>query len=269
MKKNVLLNHIMILMLLVSLLMTSCITPKKTNYLQNRSYRIPKYNDSIGYEDYKLIKGDRIYVRLISTDKKMNTIFNGSMQVGNASSSENSDLFTYLVKDDGSIELPLVGKVNVQGHTLRDSKSIIQEALASLINDKFTVNVTIVQRFFSVIGTQSNNKYPIIKEKMTIFQALAMAGDIDLYGDRSKIKIIREVSGTPKVITFDVRSKDIINSEYYYIQPNDVIYIQDVKERFFSITSISSAISIFFSTLSFGIFIYNVASPTTSTTPQN
>lgn len=267
MKKNVLPNYIMLLTIIISLLTTSCITPKKTNYLQNRSYRIPKYNDSIGYEDYKLIKGDRIYVRLISTDKKMNSIFNGSTQMASTSSSENADLFTYLVKDDGTVELPLIGKVSVVGKTLRESKNVIQTSLTSLLNDKFTVNVTISQRFFSVIGSQSNNKYPIIKEKMTIFQALALAGDIDDFGDRSKIKIIREVSGSPKVITFDIRSKDIINSEYYYIQPNDVIYIQDVKERFFSVTSISSAISIFFSTLSFGIFIYNVASPTT--TPQN
>lgn len=267
MKKNVLPNYIMLLTITISLLITSCITPKKTNYLQNRSYRIPKYNDSIGYEDYKLIKGDRIYVRLISTDKKMNSIFNGSTQMGSTSSSENADLFTYLVKDDGTVELPLIGKVSVIGKTLRESKNVIQTSLTSLLNDKFTVDVTISQRFFSVIGSQSNNKYPIIKEKMTIFQALAVAGDIDDFGDRSKIKIIREVSGSPKVITFDIRSKDIINSEYYYIQPNDVIYIQDVKERFFSVTSISSAISIFFSTLSFGIFIYNVASPTT--TPQN
>ncbi len=242
--------------------LTSCITPKKINYLQTPSHQIPKYNDTIGYEEYKIAKGDRLYIRLLSLDKKLNNLFNGgSMQGMGSGGGANTDLYTYLVKDDGTIDLPSIGYVYVFGQTLRECKTTIQNSLSPLFKDRFAVSVNIVERYFSIIGSQLNSKYPIIKEKMNIFQALAMAGDIDTYGDRSKIKIIREVNGTTQIKTFDIRSKNIINSEFYYIQPNDVIYIQDVKERFFSVSSFGSALATFFSTLSFGLLIYNLAAP--------
>ena len=76
---------------------------------------------------------------------------------------------------------------------------------------------------FSIIGSGTNGRYPIMREKMNIFQALALAGDISTFGDRSSVKILRESPSGTRVSVFDIRSKEIINSEYYYIQPNDVI----------------------------------------------
>ena len=125
------------------------------------------------------------------------------------------------------------------------------------------VDVKIVGRYFSVIGGGSNGKFPILREKMNVFQAIAMAGDISTFGDRSKIKVLREINGTTKISEFDIRSKDIINSEFYYIQPNDVIYIQNVNEQFFSVTTFGAALSTVFSTFSFGLFIYNLFTPST------
>ena len=260
MQKPLLYRFLIILFFTVGMF-TSCITPKKINYLQTPSHQIPKYNDTIGYEEYKIAKGDRLYVRLLSLDKKLNNLFNGGSMQGMGASGSNTDLYTYLVKDDGTIDLPSIGYVYVFGQTLRECKATIQKSLEPLFKDRFAVSVNIVERYFSVIGSQSNSRYPIIKEKMNIFQALAMAGDIDTYGDRSKIKIVREVNGTTQIKTFDIRSKNIINSEFYYIQPNDVIYIQDAKERFFSVSSFGSALATFFSTISFGLLIYSLATP--------
>ena len=115
----------------------------------------------------------------------------------------------------------------------------------------------VVQRYFSVIGANASGRFPITKEKVTIFEALAMAGDISNYGDRGKVRIIRETEEGTEVKMFDVRSEDIINSEYYYVEPNDVIYIQTLNEQFFSMTSLASVISTVATTLSFGIFIYS------------
>ncbi|MFV0471979.1 MAG: polysaccharide biosynthesis/export family protein [Paludibacteraceae bacterium] len=248
-------------LLIISALSISCITSKKINYLQESSYRIPKYNDSVGYEEYKIAVGDRLFMRVLSIDVEMSTLFNGGSSLSGMTMSggSNADLYTYLVKQDGTIQLPAVGNVYVFGQTLREAKKTIENSMAPYFKDRFAINLNIVERYFSIIGTQSNSRFPIVKEKMNIFQALAMAGDIDTYGDRSKIKIIRVINGTTQIKTFDVRSKDIINSEYYYIQPNDVIYIQDVKERFFSVTSFGSALATLFSSISFGLLIYNLA----------
>ncbi|MGC3979299.1 MAG: polysaccharide biosynthesis/export family protein [Paludibacteraceae bacterium] len=241
-------------------LLTSCITSRKTNYLQNPSYKIPAYNDSVKYQEYKIAKGDRLYIRLLSKDKNLNARVNGSSQGFSLTSSggEGADLYAYLVEENGMIKLPSVGDIYLLGKSLREVKKEIENSLSPLFKDRFAVNVNLVERYFSIIGSQANNKYPIIKEKMNIFQALAMAGDINTYGDRSKIRIIRESNGSTQIKTFDIRSKDIIDSEFYYIQPNDVIYIQDVKESFFSVSSLGSALSVIFSTISFGLFIYNL-----------
>ena len=95
------------------------------------------------------------------------------------------------------------------------------------------------------------------REKINIFQALAMAGDVGMYGDRSRIRILRETDNGTIIKSFDVRSADIIHSEYFYIEPNDVIYIQTLNEQFFSITNLPSLFSTVISTFSFGVLIYD------------
>ena len=96
------------------------------------------------------------------------------------------------------------------------------------------------------------------KEKMTIFEALAMAGDLGEFSDRSQIKLVREKDGVTTIKTFDVRSKDIINSEFYYIEPNDIIYIRQIPGKSFGINSAGTAVSVVASTISFGVFIYSL-----------
>lgn len=267
------------LVFLSVVLLHSCITSKKVNYLQNPSLTIPKYNNSIGYEEYRLAPSDKLYIRVYSPDKNINLLFNGTAQSGGINmsfTSDNVDLYTYTINDDGSVKLPIIGNLHLAGLSVRDAKKSIHEALKTSMKDECAVDVRVLGRYFSVIGGNINGKYPITREKMNVFQAIALAGDISTFGDRSKIKILRETIDGPQVKVFDIRSKDIINSEFYYIQPNDVIYIQDVSEQFFSITSFGTALSTFFTTVSFGVLIYNIidmlqpsTSSTTSSTTQN
>lgn len=250
-----------ILVLFAVSILSSCITAKKINYLQNTSGSIPEYNDQIGYEEYVISPTDKLYLRVYSPDKNINTIFNGSSQMMGSSmmsGSDYSDLYTYQVKEDGNIKLPMVGDVHVAGQNIREAKKTVETVIRSTMKDECAVDIKTVGRFFSVIGSTMNGKYPIFREKMNIFQAMAMAGDISTFGDRSHIKILRETPGGPQIKVFDIRSKDIINSEFYYIQPNDVIYIQDIKSQFFSVTSFGNFLSTTFSTISFGVLIYNL-----------
>ena len=85
-----------------------------------------------------------------------------------------------------------------------------------------------------------------------------MAGDIGDFGDRSRVRIVRETEGMTQIKEFDVRSEDIINSEYYYIEPNDVIYIQRIKGQSFGINSVTTTISVVATTLAFGGFVYGL-----------
>ncbi len=266
MYKHVLPGNLLSVLLILSVagLLSSCITAKKVNYLQKPSGPIPAYNDDIGYEEYTISTSDKLYIRVYSPDKNINTIYNGSTQMMGGSmlsGSDYTDLYTYQVKDNGAISLPLVGDVYLTGQNIRQAKKTVENAIKTTMVDDCAVDVRIVGRYFSVIGSRINGKYPIYREKMNIFQAMAMAGDISTFGDRSKIKVLRESPSGPQIKVFDIRSKDIINSEFYYIQPNDVIYIQDLKSQFFSVTTFGSALSTLFSTFSFGMLIYYLATP--------
>lgn len=258
---------IMCVIAMSTVLLGSCVTTRKVNYLQEPGRQIPEYRDTVTYADYTLQKGDRLYVQVYSLDEKTGALFNGGM--GNnmrnymrGNSAYASDLYAYLVDDDGNINFPTLGKVQVKGLTTREVKHLLEGRLAGLVvqtgdMSAISVEVQVVQRSFSIIGLNAG-RYPLQKEKVTIYEAIAMAGDINDFGDRSRIKLIREIGDSTVVKEFDLRSKDIINSEFYYVEPNDVIYIRKFPGYSFGINSLASVVSITATTISFGVFIYTL-----------
>ena len=256
--------------LMLSLLMASCVTSKKVNLMQEPGKNgIPAYADTLSYADYEIRIGDRLYVYVYSVDERISNMFNPSrnsssirQQIRNNMSTGGSyDLYTYLVLDDGTIDFPTLGRLSVRGMTTREVKHLLEKELLAYIKSygdyqMISVEVNIVRRTFSVISDRGSGVLSMPKEKVTIFEALAMAGDIGDFGDRSKVRIVREIEGQTKVMTFDLRSKDIINSEYYYIEPNDVLYIQKIKGQSFGINSAATTVSVVATTLAFGGFVY-------------
>lgn len=240
---------------------SSCITSRKINYLQKPDFMIPSYKDTTSYEDYRLKPGDRLYVKVYSTDDKTNVLFNGNQQTSQMALSGGGgsaimDLYTYLVLNDGSMIFPMIGKVNMKGLTVREATLKLEKEIEPYY--KFsTVEMKIVARYFSVIGGGRAGYFPIPREKINIFQALAMAGNIDIYGDRSKLRIIRETENGTEIKIFDVRSADILHSEFFYVEPNDVIYIQSVDEQFYSVTNLTSLFGTVLSTISFGTILFS------------
>ena len=232
--------------------------------------KIPSYTDTLSYEDYQVRVGDRLYVYVYSIDERVSSMFNASGNGINSSQIRQGnnmggsyDLYTYLVYEDGTIDYPMVGRLSVRGKTTREIKNDLEQRLMEYVQDQtdfklLSVEVNIVRRSFSVISDHGSGTFSLDKEKVTIFEALAMAGDIGDFGDRSKVRIIREIEGQTQVKVFDVRSADIVNSEFYYIEPNDVIYIQRIKGQSFGINSVTTSISVAATTLAFGGFVYGL-----------
>lgn len=262
-------NKIYILCLL-ALALSSCLTSKKVNLLQEPDgKRIPSYVDTLSFEDYRIRTDDRLYVQVYSVDENLTKLFNqgGNSQYMRQQMRNGGDmygtneLYSYLVDDNGNIQYPMVGDVPVRGKTTREVKLLLEQELAGLVKGVgnyalMSVDVQVINRYFSVIGAVQSARVPLLKEKVNIFEALALAGDIADYGDHSKIRIVREIEGETTIRTFDVRSKDIINSEFYYIEPNDVIYIQYMPGHTFGINHVTTTISVVATTISFGGFIY-------------
>lgn len=249
--------------------MVSCVTSKKVNYLQEPDKHIPTYADTILYADYLLQTDDRLYIQVYSIDEKIASLFNGGVtftnmrqQMRSNSNTYNTDLYTYRVDEEGNIKFPTIGQVSVKGLNTRQVKHLLEEKLSEMIVQhgsmpNLAVEVQVIGRTFSIVGMKSG-RYTLPKEKVTIFEALAMAGDIPDFGYRHEIKLIREVGDSTMVKTFDVRSADIINSEFYYVEPNDVIYIRKMPGYSFGINSAATAISVTAGTISFGVFIYSL-----------
>ena len=246
----------------------SCITTHQTNYLQKPKDFVAAYKDTFQYKAYILKENDRLSVMVYSTDDKTNTLFNGNSGVGGSSQmlasggGEGSDLYTYIIQANGKIDFPIIGEIHLKGKTLREAKEFIEEAIKPVLKIS-SVDVRLVGKSFSVIGAGKSGRFSFPKEKINIYQALAMAGDVSTFTDRSNVKILRVTEKGTQIKTFDIRSIDIINSEFYYIEPDDVIFLQPMNEQFFGVTTLWSTISTIITGASFLVGVYYLFVPRT------
>ena len=256
---------------LVGIALSSCVTARKVNYMQKPDKEIPHYADTLSFEDYQIRLGDRLYVYVYSLNPEIMKMYNAGMGT-NASQMRNQmtsggmngsyDLYTYLVDPEGYIDFPTIGKQYVLGLTTRQTKKLLEQQLSTLLQEipgysTVSCEVNVVNRSYSVVGAQSG-RYMITKEKMTIFEALAQIGDLREFNSRKEIKLVREKNGVTTIKTFDARSEDIVNSEYYYIEPNDIIYIRQIPGYSFGINHVTTVIGVTAATISFGVFIYSI-----------
>lgn len=225
--------------LLTVILLSSCVTPQNTNLIQDikKNYR----SETSLEQDYRIIPGDQLTLVIYTLDEEMKNLFSMFTRTQNISggSSASNNVSTKQEKEnvlnvysDGSVKIPYIGHIQVQGLSLLDAKKAIENKFQSF-SPNITIELNLQNRYFSLLGAISESRVAMPSTRINIFQALALGGNIDTFGDRRKVSIVRQTPDGSEVKTFDLRSKDIIDSEYYYIQPNDVIYIQELSRTFF------------------------------------
>lgn len=235
---------------------SSCITYKEINYLQNPGMGIPAYKDTVKYHDYRLQPGDRLSIQIRSLNPDVSRLFQQDQTQGSGGS--NSDLFTYRIDSVGNVDFPYIGKIAAGGKTLRETKMLLEKK-ANAEFGKCYFRVALANNYFTVIGAAGTGRYNLMKNKLTIFEALAISGDLKSMADRAKIRILRQTPTGTIVKTFDVRSKSIIGSEFYYVQPNDIMYVQPISAQFFGITSWSGLLSSVTMSLSFVLLFFSIS----------
>jgi polysaccharide export outer membrane protein len=251
------LNHIIISILTVAfILLSSCVTNKKLTYLQSEGVR--EEFIAITPATYIIQPYDNLFIRVVTPDPKLAEMFN-TMPAAVSSISVNelsADMLSYTVDDDGAIELPYAGRFMVAGKTLKMVKTELDIALKSYIADA-VVTVKMVNNYVSIIGeVQRPGKYPIYKDRLNIFQALAMAGDLDKYSNRQKLQIIRQTPDGNTVKEFSLKDRSIIGSQFFYVMPNDVIYAPPMKGRFFQMDAFPYGVIL--STITTFVLLWNV-----------
>ncbi len=228
---------------LVLLLTGSCVTNKKTTYLQQQEYSTIADNTYVP-DHYRVVPNDNLYIRVITPDPKFSDMFN-TVPVASATMSVDGqavELLSYPVQADGTIDIPYLGKIYVSGKTLPEIKRLLETSLSDYVSDA-AITVKLVNNYVSILGeVRTPGKFPIYKEQMNIFHAIAMAGDLSEYGNRTKVKLVRELPDTTIVKEFDLTDQNIIYSEYFHVMPNDVIYVQSMKGKFFSMSQFPFAL---------------------------
>lgn len=238
---------LLLLQIVIISLLSSCVTPKDTNLLQDRIKKDYPIDVNLN-NDYKIILGDQLTLRIYTLDESMKELF--SVYVVDQSSgistaaTDQTGANVLNVYSDGTVKIPYLGKISVEGYTTTEAKKIIEERF-STFSPNIVIELNLQNRFFSVLGEAGQRRVPMSLPKLTIFQALAMSGPIQTFGDRTKVKIVRQTPNGTEVKTFDIRSKDIVDSEYYYIQPNDVIYVPEMNRTFFGrVTSFTGVLGL-------------------------
>lgn len=231
-------KFIMILSI-TTVILSSCANPKYVAYIQN--------SDSIDYDkseflyDAKIMPKDVLTITVNTVNPEASAPYNLLVRptltstTSTVSSTAGGALQTYLVGNDGSIDFPVLGNLVVGGLTKAKCEKMIHDKLLPYMNaaENPVVTVRMSNYKISVLGEVAHpGMFTVGNEKINIFEALAKAGDLTIYGVRDNVKLIREnAKGRKEVFTLNLNDAEIITSPYYYLQQNDIIYVEPNKVK--------------------------------------
>ena len=237
---------------------SSCIPNKKLVYFPNPQFNNDEptliYNSR---KTYRLQPQDVLSVRIKTLDTETENYFNiqssgGFQPINPAGLYING----YSIDSRGMISLPEVGDVEVGGRTVEEAATKIKDAVGAFINNT-TILVKLVSFKITILGeVRSPGYYYVFNEQANILEALGLAGDLTDFGNRENITLIRQTEKGNKAVLIDLKSPDLLASSYYYLQPNDVLYVQPMQAKSTrSNLSTLSVISILFGAISTTLLI--------------
>jgi polysaccharide biosynthesis/export protein len=242
----------------MALTLTSCVTNKKLTYLQYSHGQENRMVKPDNPAEYTILPYDNLFIKVVTPDPQWSAMFN-TMPVSSSSitvTEQSADLVSYSVDGAGYISLPYAGKIKVAGKTLAMITDEVDKALKSYIADA-SVTVKMINNYVSLIGEfQRPGRFQLYKERMNIFQALAMGGDLTAFGDRQKIQVIRQTNEGNIIKEFTLTDRSIMASEFFYVMPNDVIYAMPMKGKFFKMNEFPYTVIL--STITTFVLIWNV-----------
>ena len=232
MKKN-----LVFVALAVALLCASCSAPKNVAYIKN-SDEVDLSQSAYLY-DARIMPKDVLTITVNTVNPDAAAPFNLSVPTAfnNQTRSTYSQpiLQTYLVDNNGTIEFPVLGNLKVGGLTKSGCEKLIHDKIMPYLNAKENPVVTVRMANYkiSVLGEVNRpGMFTVSNEKINIFEALAQAGDLTIYGVRDNVKLIREnAKGRKEIHTVVLNDASLINSPYYYLQQNDILYVEPNKVK--------------------------------------
>ena len=248
-----------LLFLLMLIFLNSCAGVKEIAYLQKLSTKSDSLKQNTGLFAARIKPKDMLSITVVTSEPATSRMYNLVVPQILENSEKNltsqPGLQSYLVDNDGNIDFPVFGKIKVNGLTLKELEDILQKKLESAFSkERPIVTIRFTNYTVNLLGEVNRpGKYNTANERITVFEAISNAGDLTIYGRRDNIKIIREdANGIKKVITVNLNDENIINSPIYYLEQNDVVYVEPNLTKARS-TSFGAAESFGISALSIGI----------------
>jgi polysaccharide export outer membrane protein len=251
-------NKIFFFCFIYGFILSSCVTQKEVEYLQDRKKDKQAFNDP-PTEEYRLKPADELYIQISSLDEASANIFTGSnlQQTYYMGTIQpyGASLMSYTVDKEGYIYLPVVGSMLVKDKTLTQVGEMIRSALVNVLNQPL-VNVKLVNRYIAVLGEVNNpGHYVFPKNKLTIYEALGMAGDITEYGNRKEVLIIRNENSKNTRYLLNLTKPEVLSSDLYYLQPNDMVYVKPLNKKFWGLRQFPFTVVL--SVLTTAVLYYN------------
>lgn len=230
---------------IIILLITSCIPQKRMVYLQDKNPEdtLTKFfREKV--PEYRIQPGDNLYIKVHSLDEKTFSFFNTTgTQYQTAQYSDISVyLSSYSVNDLGCIDFPFVGEVEVQKLTINETKDLIQEIINKYLVET-TITVKLVNYKITMVGEVARpGEYSVYQNNINVFEAISMAGDLTDYANRNEVSLVRQTKSGAIIHRIDLTDNKILESDYYYLMPNDILYIKPLKGKQFTFANFPYAI---------------------------
>ena len=222
-----------VIVLLVPILLDACVAQQRLPYLQGKDYstRAAVQVDN-QRQAYRLQTGDVLSIKVQSVQPALNDMFN----VTSGQYIQNGDpgnLFAsgYSVDEAGSITLPTVGRLKVGGLTVEETQLLVQKEVARFMREANVV-VKLTSFKLTILGeVRAPGRYFVYNSQATVLEALGMAGDLTEFGSRTNVKLIRQTLKGSEVVLLDLTDPELLRSKYYYLLPNDALYVEPMKAR--------------------------------------
>lgn len=234
------------------LTVTACTSYRKVPYLQHHEFA-NSLNENTELYDAKIMPKDILTITVNTSDPSASAHFNlgRSVSIDNKSAESSGSLETYLVDNDGTIDFPILGRLSVVGLTKNQCEAMIKQKLKVYLKETPVVMVRMPEFKITVLGEVNHSgQFTIKNEKVNILEALALAGDMTVYGRRDNVKLVREdAKGNRHIYTMDLNDATIIYNPLYQLQQNDLVYVTPNKVKAQS-AGISSNVTIWMSSVS-------------------
>ena len=231
-------NKSLVFFILVSLLLTSCIPLNDLVYLQDKDKNgIENAVSTVESKPYRLQINDIISINLKAIDPKLVAIFNTSSQESSSQSRSETGLYFdgFTVDDHGNIRVPILGEINVLGYTLEEVRVKIETMLLESYfknEANLFVSVRLAGFRYTINGEVGSTGTKVLyKPNVNIMEAIANSGDITVTGNRKEVSIIRQSPTGIEMHNIDLTDINVVKSPYYYLQPNDYIYVKPLKQK--------------------------------------